>query len=93
MRDDRYSRLFFLGQIVATPGALAATTREEREVFLYRHQIGSWEETCREDRMENTLALFHQMRILTVHTASGGKIWVITEADRSVTTILTPEEY
>jgi hypothetical protein len=39
------------------------------------------------------LALFHGLRILTVHTASGGKVWIITEADRSVTTLLTPEEY
>lgn len=93
MRDDRNSRLFPLGQVVATPGAVAATTDEERTTFLYRHQIGSWEETCREDRMENTLALFHGLRILTVHSASGGKVWIITEADRSVTTILTPEEY
>ena len=62
MRDDRHSRLFPLGQVVATPGALAVTTHEERVTFLYRHQIGSWEETCREDRLENTLALFHQMQ-------------------------------
>lgn len=93
MRDDRHSRLFPLGQVVATPGALTATTEEERITFLHRHQIGSWEETCREDRLENTLALFHEMRILTVHQAHGGKIWIITEADRSVTTLLLPEEY
>jgi hypothetical protein len=93
MKNDSNSRLFPLSQIVATPGALAATTDAERATFLYRHQIGSWEETCREDRMENTLALFHGLRILTVHTASGGKIWIITEADRSVTTLLTPDEY
>lgn len=93
MRDDRNARLFPLGQVVATPGAIERTTDEERMTFLHRHQIGSWEETCREDRLQNTLGLFHQMRIFTVHSAASGKIWVITEADRSVTTILTPEDY
>lgn len=93
MMDDRNSRLFPLGQIVATPAALAVTTDEERRTFLHRHQIGSWEETSQEDRMENMLSLFHGLRILSVHNASKGKVWIITEADRSVTTILTPEEY
>lgn len=94
MRDDRHSRLFPLGQVAATPGALNATTEEERITFLYRHQIGSWEETCAEDRQSNTLAIFQELRIFTVHsTQSGHKVWIITEADRSVTTILTPEDY
>ncbi len=93
MRDDRNSRLFPLGQVVATPGAIAATTHEERETFLYRHQIGSWEETCHEDRLQNTLALFHNLRVFSAHNAAKGKIWIITEADRSVTTILLPEDY
>lgn len=91
--DDRYSRLFPLGPIVATPNALAITTEEERYTFLIRHQIGSWEETSHEGRLENMLAMFHNLRILTVHNAAGGEIWVVTEADRSVTTILTPHEY
>jgi len=93
MRDDLDSRLFPLGQVVATPAALGATTDEERRTFLFRHQIGSWEETCREDRLANTLALYYGTRIFSVHHASGGEIWIITEADRSITTILTPEEY
>jgi len=95
MKDDRYSRLFPLGSVVATQGALDATSVLERNTLLFRHQVGSWEETTREDRMQNMLGLFYDMRIMAVHTAhsSGSTIWIITEADRSVTTILTPDEY
>jgi chromatin segregation and condensation protein Rec8/ScpA/Scc1 (kleisin family) len=91
--DDRNSRLFPLGQIVASPTALAVTTDEERRTFLHRHQIGSWEETNQEDRLENILGLFQNLRIFTVHNSAKGKVWIITEADRSITTILTPEDY
>lgn len=95
MRDDTKSRLFPIGQIVCTVGVLEATTEEERRTILLRHQIGSWEETPREDRMQNMIGLFNRLRIMSVHTAhsSGHTIWVITEADRSVTTLLLPEEY
>ena len=93
MMDDRNSRLFPLGQIVATPAAISLTTETERKTFLHRHQIGSWEETSREDRLENMLGLFHDLRIFTVHSSEKGKVWIITEADRSITTILTPDDY
>lgn len=95
MKDDMNSRSFPLGKIVATQGALDATTEEERRTILLRHQIGSWEETPREDRMQNMIGLFNGLRIMSVHTAhsSGHTIWVITEADRSVTSLLLPEEY
>lgn len=95
MRDDMNTRLFPVGQIVATQGALDATTDQERSTFLIRHQIGSWEETSREDRLQNMIALFNGLRIMSVHTAqsTGHTIWVITEADRSITTLLLPDEY
>ena len=94
MMDDRNTRLFLLGRVVATPTALEVTTEEERHTFLLRHQIGSWEETQPEDRQSNMLAIFQDLRILTVHsTQSGHKVWIITEADRSATTMLLPEEY
>lgn len=94
MHDDRNSRLFPLGRLLATPGALEVTDAEERATLLYRHQSGSWEETCAEDRASNTLAIYEGLRIFTVHsTQSGHKVWIITEADRSATTILLPEEY
>lgn len=95
MRDDNYSRLFPLGKIVATQGALDATTEEECKTIILRHQIGSWEETPKEDRMQNMVALFNGLRIMSVHTAQSSKqvVWIITEADRSATTLLLPEEY
>ncbi len=87
---------FELGQVVATPGALAALEccGESPADYLRRHQAGDWGEVCDEDRRENELSLLHGFRLLSsYHLGSGTKIWIITEADRSATTILLPEEY
>ena len=85
-----------LGAVVATPGAieaLAAADQGPRE-FLERHLNGDWGEVCTEDWEGNDLALREGSRILSAYTLKTGvKIWIITEADRSVTTILLPEEY
>lgn len=94
MHDDRDQRLFTLGKVVATQGALAATTHEERQTFLFRHQTGDWAEMDQEQRAQNWLAYLNDLRIVSTHkTLDGKKVWIITEADRSVTTILLPEEY
>lgn len=95
MRDDINSRLFPLGEVVATPGALEATTEEERRTLLLRHQIGSWQETPEEDRIQNMIGLFNGLRIMSVHTAHSSEctVWVITEANRLNTTMLLPGEY
>jgi len=87
---------FPLGRIVATPGALEAIQEagQEPAEFLLRHQAGDWGDVCEEDRQENELSLKKGFRLLSVYyTAKGVKLWVITEADRSATTILLPEEY
>jgi hypothetical protein len=87
---------FPLGQVVATPGALAAFQEAQDSFwpYLQRHCNGDWGEVVREDRAENELSLREGFRILSVYTIkSGVKIWVLTERDRSVTTILLPEEY
>ncbi len=85
---------FKLGQVVATPGALEALTREEIANVLSRHASGDWGELCKEDKQENELALKEGFRIFSVYKSGRGKkFWVITEADRSVTTVLLPEEY
>ncbi len=85
-----------LGQIVATPGALQAMN-EAGEVpltFLARHEAGDWGEVDPEDWQENELSVREGFRILSAYKLSTGvKIWIITEADRSATTILLPEEY
>jgi len=89
-------RLFKLGQIMATPGALKALEEAGQTPweFLARHQAGDWGDLGEEDRRENELSVREGFRILSAyHTKRGVKLWVITEADRSATTILTPEEY
>lgn len=87
---------FELGQIVATPGALAALeqSNESEATFIRQHHIGIWGDDCEEDAAANEQALIDGERILSVyHTAKGEKLYVITEADRSSTCILLPEEY
>ncbi len=88
--------LFPLGQVVATPGALAVLQKAEQEPreFLDRHVNGDWGEVSDEAKRENALSVKQGFRILSAYTTSAGeKIWIITEADRSVTTILLPSEY
>lgn len=87
---------FELGQVVATPGALAALeqSNEAAATFIRQHHNGFWGDICEEDSAENERALIDGERILSVyHTSKGEKLYVITEADRSSTCILLPEEY
>jgi hypothetical protein len=89
---DRFS----LGQTVATPGALEAFTRtgDEPLSFLAQHASGNWGELDDKDKVENESSVEHGFRILSAYRlADDTRIWIITEADRSVTTILLPEEY
>jgi hypothetical protein len=84
------------GSVVATPGALEAfrASGQEPLPFLQRHLTGDWGELDEHDVRENELSLLHGWRILSSYTLSDGtKIWIITEADRSATTFLLPEEY
>ena len=88
--------MFSLGRIVATPGALRALERANQSaaLFLARHAGGDWGELDREDVRENEYSLAHGFRLLSSYTTSAGeKLWVITEADRSASTLLLPEEY
>ena len=88
--------LFPLGQTVSTPGALRALedAHDDAGQFLTRHQAGDWGDVCYEDRKENESSLQNGWRLLSSYrTSKGVKLWVITEADRSVTTLLLPEEY
>ena len=87
---------FLLGRLVATPGALAALEQANQNAleFLSRHQQGDWGEVPKEDKQENEFSVLNDLRILSAYTlTTGTKIWLITEADRSATTILLPEEY
>ncbi len=86
--------LFPLGRIVATPGALEVLAPEEPLVLLQRHQSGDWGDVPPGDARENRFSVKHGYRILSSYeTASGEKVWIITEADRSSTCILLPSEY
>jgi hypothetical protein len=87
---------FNLGCIVATPGALRAMEKsgDTPDTFLSRHASGDWGELCDEDKSANEVAIQDNERIMSVYSlADGEKIWVITESDRSVTTVLLPDEY
>ena len=87
---------FPLGRVVATPGALSALEKAEQlpAAFLDRHVNGDWGEVPDADKRENELAVEQGLRILSAYTTSAGdKIWIVTEADRSATTLLLPEEY
>ena len=86
---------FSLGQVVATPGAIAVL--EENAVspanLLRRHSRCDWGAVCEEDWALNDEALNAGDRLLSSYRVGDGKIWIITEADRSATTLLTPSEY
>jgi len=87
---------FLLGRIVATPGALEALEEADQNPFefLERHEAGDWGELCEEDKRENEFSVRNGFRILSAYrTRNDVKIWIITEADRSVTTLLRPHEY
>ena len=88
--------LFPAGQIVATPGALALLEQTNRSPleFLSRHLRGDWGDLCQDDKTENELSLKQGFRLLSSYRASETQpLWIITEADRSVTTLLLPDEY
>lgn len=84
---------FPLGTLVTTQGAASLLTAEDIASIINRHSQGNWGEVCKEDAQENELSLKQGFRLLSVYTIKGQKFWVITEADRSVTTILLPDEY
>jgi hypothetical protein len=97
-KDNRQESrpLFELGQVVATPGALAAldATGEDPLTFLHRHITGDWSEMDPHDQRENQLSVQEGHRVFSSYTlADGRKLWVITEWNRSVTTLLLPLEY
>ena len=86
--------LFSMGQVFITPGAMNVLTTEEANTFLYRHCHGDWGLVCAEDAEENWFSVQNGYRIMSVYaTYDGVAVWVITEWDRSCTTILLPEEY
>ena len=94
--EDRSRLLFELGQIVGTPNALQAVQEAGQHPleFLVRHVTGDWGDLPEEDVAENERAVETGDRVFSSYRLeTGGKVWVITESDRSVTTLLLPEDY
>ena len=89
--------LFSLGELVATLAALTllADAGENPAELLARHQGGDWGEVPPEDARENELSVLRGFRIISSYRvgAGGERVWIITEADRSSTCILLPEDY
>ena len=87
--------LFELGQVVATPGALAHCHRHSISplLLLGRHIGGDWGDLCADDVKANVHAIQHDERILSAYVLHSEKLYVITEWDRSVTTLLLANEY
>ena len=83
-----------LGQTVITAHALDTLEPDDVRGSLERHARGDWGDVCLEEAEENEYSREHGLRLLSVyHDRHGSKFWIITEADRSVTTILLPEDY
>ena len=86
--------LFRLGHIVATPAALARLSQDDILLAIRRHQAGDWGDLSEEDKRENQLSLEKGLRLFSKYCSSKGtKFWIITEADRSATTVLLPDHY
>lgn len=89
--------LFKLGQVVATPGALKALMENGVDALslLMRHVNGDWGCVSKEDQQENLYSIENNCRIMSSYVLNekGDKVWVITEADRSSTCLLLPNEY
>jgi hypothetical protein len=84
-----------LGRVVATPEALKLLSEAGENPFTYlaRHATGDWGELCGFNRRQNEIALREGYRVLSSYDVPAGRVWIITEADRSITNILLPEEY
>lgn len=82
-----------LGEIVITPNASLQLMTEEVLTALSRHRSGDWGDLCPEDIQANEDALMEGGRLLSVYGSGHDRFWIITEADRSVTTVLMPDDY
>lgn len=90
---DSQSR-FTLGFLCCTRGVIAEIDAEDVAKAIAKHRLGDWGLVCEEDRLENEFSLENGLRLLSIYESSEGKrFWIITEYDRSATTVLLPEEY
>ena len=87
------STRFCLGQLVITPNASLTLRTEEVLAALQRHSEGDWGDLCPEDTLANESAVQQGCRLFSAYGEGHHRFWIITEADRSVTTVLLPEDY
>ena len=93
-KNEQPAAGFPLGNLYMTPGAMQKLPIAEALTAIGRHAAGDWGECGVGDAAENDFAVDKYLRIISVYrTTAGVKFWVITEADRSATTVLLPEEY
>jgi hypothetical protein len=87
--------LFSLGQIAATPAVIEHLEKHAVNAsdYLNRHVRGDWGDVPPEDAAENEFAVSRRLRLMSSYVVAGERVWIITEADRSVTTVLFPSEY
>ena len=82
------------GRFLITPGAQRVVSEEEVAKAIKRHLSGDWGNVCQDDWAQNDWSTAHNARIISVYESTNGiRFWIITEADRSATTVLLPEEY
>ena len=95
MASSQGAPLFDLGRVVATPGAMAllASAGEKPARLLERHASGDWGDLPPEDAKQNEFGLKHGERLFSAYGKGEKRFWIITECDRSVTTVLLPEDY
>ncbi len=85
---------FELGGLYATACALDELNRQDIHDAIYRHIQGDWGKVCRDDAEANEFALLNDLRIFSIYEDRAGiRFWIITEADRSLTTVLLPSDY
>ena len=87
--------LFDLRRVVATPGAVGVldAAGQSPAALLERHRGGDWGEVPPEDARENARSIKYGWRVLSSYPVGGQRVWIITEADRSSTCLLLPEDY
>jgi hypothetical protein len=91
--DDIVAGRFPLGQLVITRAAVSLLTPDEIADGIVRHARGDWGDLSPDDAAENELALREGFRLLSAYGSGDRRFWVITEADRSATTLLLPDDY
>lgn len=84
---------FSSGRLVATQGAIRVFTPDVLNEHLQRHMSGDWGDLCDADKEQNRIALKFGDRLMSCYDIGTDRLWIITEWDRSVTTMLLPDEY